>query len=263
MNSQHRALITGASGGIGMALARIHAAQGGDLVLVARSEDKLNQLKAELTTQYAVDVVVIVADLSQPGAAAAIYSQTQAADLQIDILINNAGFGGHGYFHQRDAATEMAMIQVNIASLTQLTHCYLPDMVARGQGRVLNVSSVASFFPGPLMAVYYATKAYVTSFSLALAEELTGKGVTVTALCPGPVDTGFIRTGQLENVAVFQQARSAESVARTGYRAMIRGQLIAFDHIKYKCLVNWIAPLLPRRLTLKLSRLVMARSKHQ
>ncbi|SHO56038.1 SDR family NAD(P)-dependent oxidoreductase [Vibrio quintilis] len=259
MNSHNRALITGASGGIGMALARIHASQGGDLVLVARSEDKLNQLKEELTSQYGVEVVVIIADLSLPDAADTVFRQTQNTDLQIDMLINNAGFGGHGYFHQRDAATEQSMIQVNIASLTQLTHCYLPGMVSRGQGQILNVSSIASFFPGPLMAVYYATKAYVTSFSLALAEEVADKGVTVTALCPGPVDTGFISTGQLDNVAVFQHARSAESVARLGYQAMIRGRLVAFDHIKYRVLVNWIAPLLPRKLELKLSRLAMER----
>ncbi|AOT10873.1 SDR family NAD(P)-dependent oxidoreductase [Pseudoalteromonas luteoviolacea] len=248
------ALITGASGGIGLELAHLHAQQGGDVVLVARSQDKLVALAKELEVKHSIKVTVISEDLSQPNAAQRIFDKTSALNIEVDILINNAGFGGHGVFYQRDMAADQQMVQVNITALTDLTHLYSKEMVARKRGRILNVSSTVSFLPGPLQAVYYATKAYVTSYTQAIAEELSGTGVTATALCPGAVNTGFVAAGDLEGVDVWKNAKSAKSVAECGYRAMQQGQLIAFNERKLQFLLNWITPLLPRKMVLKLSR---------
>ncbi|GGC72730.1 short-chain dehydrogenase [Paraburkholderia caffeinilytica] len=254
------ALITGASSGIGRELATIHAKKRGDLVLVARSRDKLDALKRELEAQYGIAATVIAEDLSKPGAAQRIFEQTQAHGITIDVLINNAGFGGHGLFHEQNLAGIQAMMQVNMATLTELTHLYLNGMVQRKRGRILNVSSTASFMPGPLQAVYYATKAYVTSFTQAIAEEVAVYNVTATALCPGAVATGFVEAGNLEGVDIWKQAKSAESVAQCGYDAMERGELIAFNEGKLKFLLNWVVPLLPRRTTLKMSRQAMEKA---
>ncbi len=255
------ALITGASSGIGTEFARIHARNGGDMVLVARSADKLNELKQELESAYKVSVTVITADLSVAGSAAQVFAATEAAGTQIDVLINNAGFGGHGKFHERALAEEEAMMQLNMATLTSLTHLYLQGMIARGQGKVLNVASTAAFLPGPLQAVYYATKAYVLSFSQAIAEELNGTGVSVTALCPGAVKTGFVERGNLEGVEVFDKAASAESVAECGYKAMQKGQLVVINEPALSFLLNWVTPLLPRKVVLKVSRKAMEKTK--
>ncbi|WP_444931971.1 SDR family NAD(P)-dependent oxidoreductase [Microbulbifer sp. SSSA002] len=254
------ALITGASGGIGLELARIHAAKGGNLVLVARSEGKLVALKQQLEREFGIQAMVIAEDLSDPLSAQRIFARTQSEGVEVDILINNAGFGGHGLFHQRNLEAEQSMMQVNMVSPTNLTHLYIKGMVGRNSGRILNISSTASFIPGPLQAVYYATKAYVTSFSQALAEELKGTGVTVTALCPGAVATGFVAAGDLQGVDIWKNARSAESVARCGYLAMERGDLVAFNEMRLKVFLNWIMPLLPRRMVLKFSRQTMEKS---
>jgi len=251
------ALITGASGGIGLELAKIHAAKGGDLVLVARSEAKLEQLKTELETAHKVKVTAIASDLSRPESAQQLFDKTEALGLQVDVLINNAGFGGHGKFHQRTLASDQAMMQLNMVTLTNLTHLYLQGMVQRNCGKILNVSSTASFMPGPLQAVYYATKAYVTSFSQAVAEEVKEHNISVTALCPGPVTTGFVQAGDLEGVEVWKNAKSAESVAECGYKAMERGELVAFNESGLKFLISWIIPLLPRKNVLKISRQFM------
>ncbi|MEW9897182.1 SDR family oxidoreductase [Chitinivorax sp. PXF-14] len=254
------ALITGASSGIGLELARIHAKKGGDVVLVARSRDKLESIKQELQAQYGVTVHVIAEDLADPASADRIFSATEALGLAIDVLINNAGFGGHGKFAERDLAAEQAMMQVNMVTLTKLTHHYLKGMVARRRGRILNVSSTASFMPGPLQAVYYATKAYVTSFTQAIAEEAREYGVTATALCPGAVATGFVAAGNLQGVAVWKNAKSAESVALCGYEAMERGKLVAFNEGKLRVMLDWIVPLLPRKAVLKMSRQAMEKT---
>lgn len=254
------ALITGASGGIGEQFARIHAAKGGDLVLVARNQSRLETLKNELEKQFSISVLVIAQDLSIPNAAQTVFEATQAANIEVNILINNAGFGGHGKFHERDWEADLAMIQLNIIALTQLTHLYLPAMVARNQGRVLNISSTASFIPGPLQAVYYATKAFVTSFSQAIANEVADKNITVTALCPGAVDTGFVKAGNLDGVDIWKNAKSAESVAKFGYKAMEKGQLVAINERSLSLLLNWITPLLPRKTVLKMSRNIMEKS---
>ncbi|KZN59141.1 hypothetical protein N473_03015 [Pseudoalteromonas luteoviolacea CPMOR-1] len=248
------ALITGASGGIGLEFAHLHAQQGGDLVLVARSQDKLDALAKELEVKHSIKTTVICEDLSQPHAAQRIFAKTSALNIEVDVLINNAGFGGHGVFYQRDMVADQQMVQVNITALTDLTHLYSKEMVARQRGRILNVSSTVSFLPGPLQAVYYATKAYVTSYTQAIAEELSGTGVTATALCPGAVNTGFVAAGDLEGVDVWKNAKSAKSVAQCGYKAMQQGQLIAFNERKLQFLLNWITPLLPRKMVLKLSR---------
>ena len=204
------ALITGASNGIGLELARIHAKRGGDLVLVARSQDKLNQLADELRAQHHdIQITVIAQDLAMPHAAQSVFAQTEQLGIQVDILINNAGIGGHGRFFERELAKEQQMIQLNITTLTELTHLYLQGMVARRSGKILNVSSTASFMPGPLQAVYYATKAYVTSFSQAVAEEVREFGISVTALCPGAVATDFVAAGDLQGVDAWKNAKSA------------------------------------------------------
>ncbi|TDF36338.1 SDR family oxidoreductase [Alteromonadaceae bacterium M269] len=257
MASSQTALITGASGGIGIELARIHASKGRDLVVVARSEDKLQALKSELESQFGVSVWVIAEDLSEPDSAKKIYEQTQQLGLKISILINNAGFGGHGFFNERALEKEQSMMQVNMVSLTNLTHYYLQDMVKANYGRILNVSSTASFLPGPLQAVYYATKAYVTSFSQAVAEEVKHHNITVTALCPGAVDTGFVAAGDLEGLDVFKGAKSPKSVALVGYNDMEKGELVSFNEAGLKFMLTWFTPLLPRKLVLKLSRSMM------
>ena len=251
------ALITGASGGIGAELARYHAAKGGDLVLVARSGDALEELKQELASAHNVKVVVIVADLSQSESAQAIYQQTEESGIQIDILINNAGFGGHGKFHQRELAKDQAMMQVNMASLVNLTHLYLQGMVARNSGKILHVASSAAFMPGPLQAVYYATKSFVVSFSQAIAQELADTKVTSTALCPGAVATGFVKAGDLEGVSAWDKAATPESVAKCGYEAMQRGDLIAINEKALSFMINWVIPFLPRKTVLKISQKFM------
>ncbi len=258
---KHTALITGASNGIGLELARIHAKRGGNLVLVARSQDKLNLLADELRAQYnGIRITVITQDLAMPQAAQSVFAQTEQLGIQVDILMNNAGFGGHGRFFERELAKEQQMIQLNIATLTELSHLYLQGMVARRGGKILNVSSTASFMPGPLQAVYYATKAYVTSFSQAVAEEVREFGVTVTALCPGAVATDFVATGDLQGVGVWKNAKSAQSVAEYGYRAMEKGELVAFNEGKLKFALEWVIPLLPRKTVLKMSRRAMEKS---
>ncbi len=252
------ALITGASSGIGESLARIHAAKGGDLVLVARRKDRLEALKTELETAHGITVHVLVEDLAAAGAAERIFAATEEAGLEIDVLVNNAGFGGHGKFHERDLARDRAMMQVNMVALVELTHLYVQGMVRRGSGKILHVASTAGFMPGPLQAVYYATKAFVVSFSQAIAEELSGTGVTSTALCPGAVDTGFVAASDLEGAALFQKpGASAESVATCGYDAMARGDLVKINDAGLGFALGWIVPLLPRRLALTLSRKAM------
>lgn len=220
------ALITGASSGIGREFARIHAAKGGDLILVARREQALNELKVELNQAHGTETMIIAQDLSQVGAAQSIYDQVVKAGHRVDILINNAGFGGQGNFHERPMASDTDMMQVNIVALTQLTKLFLPSMVARDHGRVLNVSSTASLMPGPLQAVYFATKAYVTSFSNAVFGELHKSKVTVTALLPGVTASEFAQTSGMDKTSLFDaNVVPAFDVAKAGYDAMMKGEL--------------------------------------
>ncbi|MEM9079142.1 MAG: SDR family oxidoreductase [Verrucomicrobiota bacterium] len=220
------ALITGASSGIGKELARIHAEKKGDLILVARREDKLNELKAELESAHQIKVNIISKDLAQPNAGQEIYDEVRNQDLTVDYLINNAGFGGQGLFHERKWEDDHAMIQLNIVTLSHLCRLFLPDMVARNSGKILNVSSTASLaIGGPLQSVYFATKHFVTSFSYGLAGELHDTKVTVTALLPGATETEFAATSGTDKTKLFAQATTARSVAQDGYDAMLAGKL--------------------------------------
>ncbi len=245
------ALITGASGGIGRELARIHAAEKGDLLLVARSEHELGILADELRQKYGVRVYVYPADLIDPEAPRRIFQFAQEQELRVDYLMNNAGFGGYGFFTEREREADLDMIRLNVTALTDLTHLFLPGMIERKTGKILNTASTAGFIPGPLQAVYFATKAYVLSLSQALAYECRKTGVTVTALCPGPVRTGFEKAADLEGSPLFKSAASPEVTARKGYRAMQKGKLLTITDWKLRFGLNWIIPLLPRWLVLK------------
>jgi len=219
------ALITGASSGIGKELAKIHAKNGDNLVIVARRKDALEKLKKELKNAHGIHVKVIVKDLTKAGATKDLYYEVNQEKIKIDYLINNAGFGGIGEFHQQDWSQNEAMIQLNIIALTELTRFFLPDFIKRKSGKILNVASTAAFFPGPLQAVYYATKAYVRSFSLAIAEEVKGSGVTVTTLMPGATQTEFGKRSGMDKTALFQKTHSAKEVANAGYKGMMKGKL--------------------------------------
>lgn len=245
------ALVTGASSGIGREFARIHAERGGDLVVVARRTEKLNELKAELEAKHGVQVWVVAKDLTLPDAARAVYDELAEAGIEVEYLVNNAGFGGRGKFHERDWEQDRSMIQLNVVALTALCRHFLPGFVARDHGRVLNVSSTASLVPGPLQAVYFATKAYVTSFSNALAGELHDTSVTVTALLPGATDTEFARTSGMEDTAVFADTASPRGVARDGYDAMLAGKLEVISGVPLsQRLMLAAVPLMPKRMIL-------------
>ncbi len=253
------ALITGASSGIGRELARIHAARKGDLVLVARREERLRELKAELEQAHGVKVHIIPRDLAVPGAARAVYKEVTDLKIDVECLINNAGFGGHGFFHERDWEADKAMINLNVLVLTALTRMFLPGMIERNRGYVLNVASTAGFIPGPLQAVYYATKAYVISFSEALANELSDTNVSVTALCPNFTQTEFIEAGNLTRTRAVKMLfiPSARTVAEYGYRAMKRGKTVAVFGIFNKLAFHLLLRLMPRKLVTAISRSTM------
>lgn len=251
------ALITGASSGIGAELARIHAKRGGDLVLVARRQDRLETLKAELEEAHGVKARVIAKDLTDPDVPKQIHSELLSQGVPIDYLINNAGFGNGGFFHQQDWARNEAMIKVNVLALAALTRVFVPEMISRGSGRILNVASMAGFLPGPLQAVYYATKAFVVSFSEAIGNELAGTGVTVTALCPGPVDTEFIAQANLREAKGFARTVSARRVARIGYKAMLKGKPIIVPGTVNKLIVHLFLRLTPRKRATAISRAMM------
>ena len=230
------ALITGASSGIGLDLAHVFARDGHDVILVARTESKLQDVAYDLEKHHKVKAHVIATDLSKPDAPRMVFDETRRRGLQVDVLVNNAGFGLGGKFVETDLEWELDMIQVNISAVTHLTKLFLREMVARGSGRILNLASTAAFQPGPLMAVYYATKAYVLSFSEAIAEELNDTGVTVTALCPGPTYTNFADNADVENTGLFKFMRpmSSMDVAQIGYAAMKRGKRVAITGVRNK-----------------------------
>lgn len=249
------ALITGASSGIGLELAKIHASKGGDLVLVARNKSRLDDLKLELEKQYAISVYTIGKDLSAFNAAKEVYDETTKQNLQIDYLINNAGFGDFGMFIETDWDKELQMIHLNITTLTQFTKLYLQDMVKRGCGKIMNVASTAAFQSGPTMAVYYATKAYVLSFSEAIDDEVSDKGVTVTALCPGATESGFQAAAAMEESALVKGKKlpTSKDVATYGYAAMLSGKTVAIHGLKNWMLANSVR-FIPRSLVVKITR---------
>ena len=248
------ALITGASFGIGAEFARIFAHEDYNLVLVARSADKLRQLASELEKAHGTRSLILAADLTEPGAPAYVLDQTTRADLQVDVLVNNAGFGQYGLFAENDLEECLRQIQLNVTTLTHLTRLFLPAMIERGNGRVLNVASTAAFQPGPLMAVYFATKAYVLHLSEALANELNGTGVTVTCLCPGATSTEFHKRANATGMNLLKfGSMDAHTVAEDGYRALMAGKPVLIPGFK-----NWLLAqsvrFSPRRLVTTIAR---------
>jgi short-subunit dehydrogenase len=245
------ALVTGASGGLGLEFARLLAKDGYDLALIARSEAKLRDVAQSLHDEYGVDAMPVALDLAQPGAAGDVMRQIP----RCDVLINNAGFASNGRFDRLDESRIGEEIVLDVLTLTLLTRKYLPGMIERGEGKVLNIASTAGFLPGPFMAVYYACKAYVISFSQAIAEELRGTGVTVTCFCPGATATGFAeRAGAGRSLLFALPVGNAAAVARAGYRAMQRGKLVSVPWPPSNWFVDLSARFSPRRILLWFSR---------
>ncbi|MDP8982928.1 MAG: SDR family oxidoreductase [Acidobacteriota bacterium] len=242
-----KALITGASGGIGLELARVFAREGYALVLVARSEKRLQELAAELKTE----TVVIANDLTRPGAAQEVFEQVR----QVDVLVNNAGFGSSGKFVEAPLDEQLGMMQLNMTALVALTGLFLPAMVKAKSGRIMNVASTAAFQPGPLMATYYATKAFVLSFSEAIHEELSGSGVTVTALCPGATETGFVERANMNDARLFKAKKpmAARAVAEAGYRGMLAGKAIVIPGLMNSLMAQSVR-VSPRSVVRKIAR---------
>lgn len=229
------ALITGASSGIGEAFARVMAAEGINLVLMARRADRLEALRRELEPAHRVKVAVVPCDIRTAESRTSGWEQAQKAaaksDLAIDCLINNAGLGESTWFVKQDWSRKAEMIDVNVSALTHFASLALQPMAAANRGWICNVSSTAGFMPGPKMAVYYATKAYVTSLSEALSYEVRHSGVKISALCPGPVKTEFAPAAKMDSSRLFQVIKpmTSEHVARIGYLAMLRGQPVVID----------------------------------
>jgi short-subunit dehydrogenase len=263
MSTQKKtALITGASSGIGLDFARLFAEGGYDVVLVARTESKLKVLADELGTKHGVRALAVAADLADPAAPGRLMERLKAEGMQVDVLVNNAGYAGYGAFAETDARMELDMIQVNIGALTALTKAVLPGMLARKSGRILNVASTAAFQPGPLMAVYYATKAYVLSFSEALANETQGTGVTITCLCPGPTKTGFQERAKMEESKLVKGKEIMDSltVARAGYEGLHQGRAVVIPGFMNRMLVQSVR-FLPRSTVTNIVRKVQDRAQ--
>ena len=256
MNVSRNVLITGASGGIGYELAKLFARDGHNLILVARSADKLSQVATELEAT-GVKVRTLPLDLTDSPAPKFLFDQLQRESIAVDILINNAGFGAYGEFSQMSETEILGQISLNVTALTELTRLFLPAMIERRFGRIMNVASTAGFQPGPLMAVYYATKAYVISFSEAIANEVQNSEVTVTCFCPGATQTGFAKRAGNDKTRVFKRAAvmRADKVALDGYRAVMEGRTLAISGAQ-----NWLvaqsARFAPRKLVTAVSRWV-------
>jgi short-subunit dehydrogenase len=249
------ALVTGASSGIGLELATLLAREGHDLVLVARRGERLEEIGRGLHAEYGARTTSIVRDLADPDAPRAVAQEVEALGLPVDVLVNDAGTGVYGPFAETSLEKELEMIRVNVIAVTELTKRLLPAMLGRRHGRILNVASTAAFQPGPLMAVYYATKAYVLSFSEALADEVAGSGVTVTALCPGPTVTEFAKRTGVGESRLFHSplVLDARTVALAGYRGMLSGKRVVVPGFG-----NWLfaqaVRLTPRRLVTAIVR---------
>jgi uncharacterized protein len=251
------ALITGASNGIGLELAYIHAQKGGDLVLIARNLKRLEEIKIEIESKYKTKVHVIGKDLSIKDAALEVYKEIKSLYIEVEYLINNAGFGDFGMFIDTSWEKEEQMINLNITTLTQFTKLFLKDMVNKGHGKIMNVASTAAFQPGPTMAVYYATKAYVLHFSEAINNEVAKKGVTVTALCPGATESGFQSAADMQESKLVKGKKlpSSQQVAQYGYEAMIKGKSVAIHGIMNYLMANSVR-FTPRNLVVKIARYI-------
>ncbi|ABA21195.1 Short-chain dehydrogenase/reductase SDR [Trichormus variabilis ATCC 29413] len=257
MNKTHKqtALITGAASGIGYELVCIFAENGYNLVLVDRTKEKLEEIATKFQDKFGIYVKPIVRDLSKTTSPEEIFQELEQANIKVDVLVNNAGFGTYGLFNDTNLADELEMLQVNLVCTTHLTKLFLKNMVQQGEGKILNVSSAAAFQPGPLMAVYFATKAYVLSFSEALANELDGTGVTVTVLCPGTTQSAFHqRTGMADSKLVKgKRMMDAATVADIGYRGLMQGKTIVIPGLINKIMAKSIR-FIPRKLVTKIVR---------
>lgn len=251
------ALITGASSGIGMELATVFAKQKENLVLVARNAAKLEEMAKELTSKYGIKVSVLAIDLSELNSAQKVFDYCQKNNLPIDYLINNAGFGDFGLFAESKWEKQLQMINLNITTLTHLTHLFLPTMIKNKYGKIMNVASTAAFQPGPTMSVYYATKAFVLHFSEAIANELEGSGVTVTALCPGATESGFQSAAAMEESKLVKGKKLPTSleVAEYGYKAMMKGEKVAIHGMMNYLMANSVR-FSPRAMVLKMVRMM-------
>ena len=263
MNGNRKtALITGASAGLGYEFAKLFANDHYDLVLVARNGSRLAQIADELQRQFQISARAVALDLSNALAPQFLFDQLQRDRVQIDVLANNAGYGKFGEFLQTPIEESLGQIQLNITALTALTRLFVPPMVERHSGKVMNVASTAGFQPGPLMAVYYATKAYVISFSEALSNELSGTGVSVTCFCPGATDTEFQKRAGTEETRLFKQMRpmDVKTVARDGYRALMSGRRLAISGFK-----NWLVAesvrFAPRKVVTSISRWITEKAE--
>ena len=258
--AQPSALITGASSGIGAALAEVFARHGYALVLVARDEGRLGDLAARLRAQYRATVTILAKDLSLEGTPAEVYHEVVSHSIEIDALVNNAGMIVYGEFCKTDPALELQMIRVNLMALTQLTRIFLPDMLRRRNGRILNLGSTGSFVPTPLNAVYSATKAYVLSFSEAIAEELAGTGISVTALCPGATRSELQSRAGMEDVRLLQRGvMDAEAVAAAGYRALMAGRRVEVPGLLNRLRIT-LGRFLPRRAVVRFAYAMLRRA---
>jgi len=260
-STKKTALITGASSGIGLELSKLFAKDGYDLVLVSRNKQKLARAANTLRRGFGARAWIIAKDLSKNRAAEEIYAQLRGKRARIDVLVNNAGFGAYGFFSETDLKSQIGMIQVNITSLTTLTRLILKDMMRNGEGMILNVSSTAAFQPGPLMAVYYATKAYILSFSQALSNEVKGSGVSVSVLCPGPTETGFQAAAGIEQIRLVHGPipgmMNAAQVAQLGYERLMKGKTVSIPGVMNK--VGVLANrFMPRALSTQVVRILHA-----
>ncbi len=247
------ALITGASSGIGKALAMYHAKKGGDSIIVSRKLEDLQKVKTEIESTYNTKVICIAKDLAKANAAQELYNEIKKQKVEVDYLMNNAGFGGQGYFFERELQKESDMIQVNVTALTELTRLFLPDFLNNKKGKILNTSSTASLMPGPLQAVYYASKAYVSSFSNALSCELEDTPVTVTALLPGATESKFGATSGMSNTALFKKTVSPNVVAKDGYEAMLKGKLNVISGLPLSLRLSIsLSKFMPKKLVLRI-----------
>jgi uncharacterized protein len=248
-------LITGASSGIGFAFAHVFARQQHNLILVARSQDKLQQLSQELSSQYGIQASVFSCDFTDKAAPQALFDWVQQQNLSVDVLVNNAGRGDYGEFASSDWEKNESMILINVLALTHLTRLFLPAMISRKSGKILNVASTAAFQPGPRMAVYFATKAYILSFSEAIAAETEDAGITVSTLCPGPTQSNFISEARMDKIALLAEGGASKlptsaAVAEFGYKALQKGQVVAVYGL-YNQLLTFSTRIAPRGLLRK------------
>lgn len=262
MNNQ-TALVTGGSSGIGLALAKVFAKNKYNLVLVARKQEELEKAAADLRKDFGVDVKIFAVDLSGAQAPKQVFDFCESQNIAIDVLVNNAGFAVYGKFNEIELPRQLVLIDLNIRTLTELTHLFLPQMIAKKQGKILNVASTAAFQPGPQMAIYYASKAYVLSFSEALRNELQELGIAVTALCPGGTKTNFQQTsGDFTTTRLLKKMRlmSADEVAEIGFMALMKNKSMVIPGFRNKVLA-FLTRLSPRNLNTKISGWTLKQSK--